>query len=75
MCRYMRADEIKNEVIRDIVKMSPIKDKMRENRLRWFGYVKRTSMDAPVRRCERINIPEYRIAEVGTTKEGLRRGN
>ena len=31
---------------------------MRETRLRWFGHVKRRSVDAPVRRCERINIPE-----------------
>ena len=37
--------------------MAPIEDKMRETRLIWFGHMKR-SMDAPVRRCERINIPE-----------------
>ena len=30
---------------------------MRESRLRWFGHVKRRSVAAPVRRCERINPP------------------
>ena len=36
--------------------MAPIEDKMREIRLRWLGHVKRRSLDASVRRCERINI-------------------
>ncbi|XP_019241233.1 PREDICTED: uncharacterized protein LOC109221222 [Nicotiana attenuata] len=29
---------------------------MREARLRWFEHVKRRSMDAPVRRCERLAL-------------------
>ena len=33
---------------------------MRETRLRWFGHVKRRCEDAPMRRCERINIPAGR---------------
>ena len=57
MCGYTRMDRIRNEVIRDLVKVAPIEDKMRENRLRWFGHMKRSSVDALVRRCERINIP------------------
>ena len=57
ICGYTRLDKIRNEVIRDIVKVAPIEDKMRESRLRWFGQVIRRSVDAPVRRCERINIP------------------
>jgi len=58
MCGYSRLDRIRNEVIRDFVKVVPIEDKMRESRLRWFGHVKRRSVDAPVRRCERINLPQ-----------------
>jgi len=54
MCGYTRFDKIRNEVIRDLVKVAPIEDKMRETRLRWFGHVK-MSVDAPVRSCERIN--------------------
>ena len=53
----MRMDKIRNGVIRDLVKMAPIEVKMRETRLRWFGHVKR-SVDAPMRRYERINIPK-----------------
>jgi len=32
----MRLDKIRNEVIRDLVKVAPIEDKLRESRLRWF---------------------------------------
>jgi len=60
MCGYTRIDRIRNGVIRDFVKVAPIGDKIRETRLRWFGHVKRRGVDAPVRRCERINIPEGR---------------
>jgi len=50
-------DKISNGVIRDLVKIAPIEDKMRETRLRWFVHMKR-SVDAPMRRCERVSIPE-----------------
>ena len=50
-------DRISNGVIRDLVKVVPIEDRLREIRLKWFGRVKKRSADAPVRRCERINIP------------------
>jgi len=56
MCDYSRMDRIRNGVIRDLVKVAPIEDKLRETRLRWFGHVKRKSVDAPMRRCE--NIPK-----------------
>ena len=58
MCGYTIVDRISNRVIRDLVKVAFIEDKMVETRLRWFGHVKRSSMDAPVRRSKRINIPE-----------------
>ena len=57
MCGYTRMNRIRNEVIRDIVKVAPIEDKMRETRLRWFGHVK-DGLDVPMRKCERINISE-----------------
>ena len=50
-CGYTRMDRIRNEVIRDLAKMAPIEDKMREARLRWFDLVKR-SVGAPMRSCE-----------------------
>jgi len=64
MCGYKRMDKIRNEVIRDLVKLAPIEDKMRKNRIRWFDHVKRRSVDAPVRRCQRINILEVKKGEV-----------
>jgi len=62
ICDYTRIDRIRNDAIRDLVKVAPIEDKMRESRLRWFGHVKRRSVDAPMRRCEMINIPEGKRA-------------
>ena len=56
MCGFMRLDRIRNGVIRDLAKVAPIEDKMRETRI-WFGYVKRRRVDAPVKRCEIIDIP------------------
>jgi len=69
MCGYTRVVRISNGVIRDLVKVAPIEDKMREIRLRWFGHVKR-SVDTPVRRCERINIPEGKRGK-GRSKKSL----
>jgi len=62
MCGYMRIDRIRNGVIRNLVKVAPIEDKMRETRLRWFGHVKRRGVDAPVRRCKMIDIHEGKRA-------------
>jgi len=57
MCGYMRIDRIRIWEIRNLVKVAPIEDKMRETRLRWFGLVKRRSVNAQVSRCEMNNIP------------------
>jgi len=48
--------KIKNADILDKVGVVPVVDKMREVRLRWFGYVKRRCSDAPVRKCKRLAI-------------------
>jgi len=57
MCGYIRADTIRNAMIRDKAGVTHIEDKIREAKLRWFGHIRRTSMDAPMRRWE---LPEYR---------------
>jgi len=59
MCGYTKLDTIRNIVIREPVGVAPLEDKLRETRLRWFGHVKRRSVDAPVRRCEAINFSHY----------------
>ena len=58
MCGFTRIDRVRNGVIRDLAKVAPIEEKMRESRLRWFGHVKRRSTAAPVRRCELIDLPD-----------------
>ena len=70
MCGYSRIDRIRNVVIRDLVEVAPIDDKLRKSRLRCFGHVKRRSVDVPVRRCERINISEGRRGR-GRPKKSL----
>nr|XP_016510210.1 PREDICTED: 30S ribosomal protein S5-like [Nicotiana tabacum] len=40
--------------------MVSVKDKLRESTLQWFGHVRRRDIDAPVRRCERLNMAGLR---------------
>ena len=70
ICGYPRIDRIRNGIIRDLVKVTPIEDKMREIRLRWFGHVKRKSVVAQVRRCGMINIPKGKRG-MGRPKKNL----
>ena len=49
MCGNTRRDKLRNEDIRTKIDVTPIKEKMRENRLRWFGHVRHISTNAPVR--------------------------
>ncbi|KAF3647890.1 putative cadmium/zinc-transporting ATPase HMA2-like [Capsicum annuum] len=60
MCGLTRRDRARNETIREKVGVTSVECKMREARLRWFGHVKRRSMDAPVRRCERLALDGFR---------------
>jgi len=60
ICGYTRLDKIRNEMIRGKIGVASVEDKMREARLRWFGHIKRRLRDAPVRRCETIEYPDYR---------------
>lgn len=56
MCGKTRKDRIRNENIRERVGVAPIEDKMRENRLRWFGHVQRRPLTAPVRKSDIVQI-------------------
>ena len=61
-CGRTRLDKIRNEVIRSKIGVASIEDKKRESRLRWFGHIRRRPRDAPVRRCETMECPEYRMS-------------
>ena len=58
ICGYTRLDKISNEVIRDKIGVAYIEYKIKETRLRWFGHIK--SMDALVRRSEKLDRSDYR---------------
>jgi len=60
MCGYTGLDRIRNVVIRERLGVAPLEDTLRETRLRWFGHVKRRSVDAPVRRYEAIDLSHHR---------------
>ena len=49
ICGKTLKDRIRNEHIREMVGVAPIEDKMRENRLRWFGHILQRPLDATVR--------------------------
>ena len=53
MCKT-RNDRIRNANIRDMIEVALIEDKLRENRLRWFGHICRKPMDAVERRSDMI---------------------
>ena len=63
MCGNTRRDKMRNEDIYIKIGVASIEEKMRENRLRWFGYVRRKPADAPVWRVERINLGQVKRAE------------
>src|SRR4051812_20689999 len=52
MCGKTQHDKIRNENIRDCAEVTPIVEKMMENRLRWFGHVEIILVDSVVRRVD-----------------------
>ena len=55
MCGKTRRDKVRNERIHKMIEVAPIEEKMRENRLRWFGHIQRPT-NAPVRKSDAIHI-------------------
>ncbi|KAF3657625.1 hypothetical protein FXO37_14823 [Capsicum annuum] len=47
MCGLTRGDRVRNETIREKVGVTPVENKMREVRLRWFGHVMRRGIRFP----------------------------
>ena len=51
---------MRNEDILTKIGVAPIEEKMRENRIRLFGHVRRRPTDASVRRVELINLGQIK---------------
>jgi len=60
ICGHTRLYMISNEVIRGKLGVTSIEDRTRQARLIWFGHISRRSMDAPVRRCEKLDRSEHK---------------
>ena len=56
MCGNTKRDKVRNENIHIKIGVASIEEKMRENRLQWFGHVRRRPTDAPIQRVERIKL-------------------
>jgi hypothetical protein len=48
ICGHTRMDRVRNDDIRDRLGVAPIKEKLVQYRLRWFGHVQRRPSEAPV---------------------------
>lgn len=55
-------DRIRNQEVRERSGVAPLSVKLRENNLRWFGHVKRKTVDAAVRLVESL-IVESKISQ------------
>ncbi|KAF3666130.1 hypothetical protein FXO37_10725 [Capsicum annuum] len=57
MCGLTRGDRVRNETIREKVRVDSVEDKMREVMLSWIGHVIRGDIDVPV--CTSNKIKEH----------------
>ncbi len=58
MSGHTRLDKVHNENIRENIGVVPIKDKLKEGRLRWFGHAKRKHTETPVKQVEHIRLED-----------------
>ena len=68
MCRSTLRDRIRNEDIRTKIGVADIANKLRENRLRWFGHVTRRPQGALVRRMEEWDQGDFKRGKGKLTK-------
>ena len=60
MCHKTRKDRIRNDYFRNHLGIAPIEEKIRENRLRWFGHIERRPTTTPVRKVSFIIEEDFR---------------
>lgn len=56
MCNNTKRSKVRNDNVCAKVCVTRIEEKMPENRLRWFDYMRRKSTNVPVCRKELINV-------------------
>jgi hypothetical protein len=49
ICGNIRKDRVQNDDIRERLRVAPVKEKLVQHRLRWFGHIQRMSAKALVR--------------------------
>ena len=59
-CGLILKDRVRNEYIRGSLKVTPISNKIKENRLRWYGHLKRREPQHPTRSILELQIPGRR---------------
>ena len=59
-CGLTRRDKVRNEHIRGTLKITPISNKVKESRLRWYGHVKRREAEHPIRKVLDMDLPGRR---------------
>jgi hypothetical protein len=56
MCGVTRMDNVRNEYIRGCLKVAPITEKLKGNRLSWYGHVMRREENHVTRRVMNMNV-------------------
>ncbi|PZC79184.1 hypothetical protein B5X24_HaOG216748 [Helicoverpa armigera] len=59
MCGVTRMDRVRNEYIRGSLKVAPVLEKLRGNRLSWYGHVMRRNESHVVRMVMSMNVDGY----------------
>jgi hypothetical protein len=49
ICGNTRSDWVRNDDIRERLRVAPVEEKLVQHRLRWFGHIQRRPAEAPVR--------------------------
>jgi spore germination protein YaaH len=58
--RVTKSDRIRNEHIRESLKVAPVTEKMRSNRLPWYGHVMRGNESHITKRVMIMNVDGHR---------------
>jgi hypothetical protein len=49
ICGHTRRDRVRNNDMRERLGVAPVKEKLIQHRLRWFGHMQRSPAEAPIR--------------------------